>query len=159
MLNQGSTPHTGSQIGEFHERAVRVEDQVKVRGQQGRGNSGIDRTLVMGVVATWNHHNWHPGARDLVHREMKCFVADAIRTEKVANDQQQIGAIAVGNIDHFSTRTPNSIAETVAPWARAEGVTLKVNVGGVHQLKLSRNNSSHSHLRQGRCRNSSWPDL
>jgi hypothetical protein len=59
---------------------------VQVAGKRVGGQRRIDRTLVVRVVITGDHHHRHPCARNLAHRKLKRLVGHATRIKQVADD-------------------------------------------------------------------------
>ncbi len=91
----------------------------------------------MRVVVARNHDHRHGRARDLAHRKAHRGFGHAARIEKIADDQQQVGAALVGDVDYGAERAPHAFAQGIAGRAGAEAVGLEVNVGGVEDVERS----------------------
>ena len=106
----------------------------------------------MSIMIARNHDYWHRRSGNLFHCEIERLATYPIRIEQVTDNQQKVSAIAIRNIDYTGKSPADDIAEDITSWSRTEGITLKMNVRGMYKLKPSRNGTSHSHLRLGRCR-------
>src|SRR5690348_4577713 len=56
VLDQGAAPDAGFELGKIEQRALRLQDQMKVARQQVAAEAGIERALVVRVMIAGDHY-------------------------------------------------------------------------------------------------------
>src|SRR5882762_5472737 len=99
VLDYRAAPYSGRELGKIQRGAVRLENQMQIFRKRTRRETGVDRSLVMRVVITGDHHYRHPRPPDSSESESEALFGYARGIEQVADDQQQVGVALVGDID------------------------------------------------------------
>ena len=137
MLDQRAAPDARLELGKIEQRAVGLQDQMKIARQQLAAEIGVERALVVRVMIAGDHHHRHRGPRDLAEREAHRALADAAGVEQIADDQQQVRVALIGYFDHAAERAPHPLAQRVAGRTVAEAVGFEMHVRSVNDTERS----------------------
>ena len=76
MLDQRAAPDARLEFGKIDQRALGLQDQMKIVRQQLAAEVGVERAFVVRVMIAGDHHDRHRGPRNLAEREAECPLAN-----------------------------------------------------------------------------------